>query len=377
MKGKPALLALEDGFVLHGRSVGAEGESSGEVVFNTGLTGYQEVLTDPSYCGQIVTMTYPHIGNYGVNEEDAESARPQVAGFVMKELSRVVSNWRATGSLGDYFIQHKIVAIDGVDTRALTRHLRTRGVMRGIVSGQETKPRILVERAKKIPSMVGTNLAEVVSCKEPYAMTDRGLGIYGFHAKFKVVAVDCGIKYNIIRLLAEAGCDVRVVPAGSTREQILAYRPDGLFLSNGPGDPEAVTATIIAVKSLIGTLPIFGICLGHQILALALGGKTYKMKFGHRGENQPVRHVKTGRVEITTHNHGFSVDSASLPKEVEVTHINLNDQTCEGLRHRDLPVFSVQYHPEAAPGPHDARYLFKQFTDAMERAKRGTYAKTV
>lgn len=376
MNKKSAILALEDGFVLHGRCVGVEGETEGEVVFNTGMTGYQEILTDPSYAGQIVTMTYPHIGNYGVNAADAESHRPHVAGFVMKEMSRMTSNWQAEGSLAEYFQQHKIVAIDGVDTRALTRRLRTRGVMRGIISSREANPKKLIERAKQVRSMVGANLASQVSCKEPY----RAIDVLNLHSElltlnssFKVVAIDCGIKYNILRMLVASGCDVTVVPASTSAKDILAHRPDGLFISNGPGDPEVVTEAIEATRSLIGKLPIFGICLGHQILGLALGAKTYKMKFGHRGENQPVKNLETGQVEITSHNHGFAVDAASLPADVAMTHLGLNDQTCEGFRHKTLPILAIQYHPEAAPGPHDASYLFKEFTMMMEKVHAQTH----
>lgn len=366
-------MALEDGFVLEGRSVGYDGEAEGEVVFNTGMTGYQEILTDPSYAGQIVTMTYPHIGNYGVNADDAESWKPHAAGFVMKELSRSYSNWRAEGSLADYLVHHKLVAIDGVDTRALTRRLRSRGVMRGIISLKESNAKRLVERAKTVPSMIGANLAKVVSCKKPYPASELG-----FHSSFdirhsplwKVVAIDCGIKYNILRLLEASGCEVTVVPADTPFEKILSDHPDGVFISNGPGDPEAAVETVEAIRGLVGKLPLFGICLGHQILALALGGKTYKMKFGHRGENHPVLHRSSGRVEITSHNHGFSVDIASLPPhDVEVTHVSLNDRTCEGFRHTSLPMMAIQYHPEAAPGPHDSRYLFGEFVQMMERHK--------
>jgi len=364
-----AILALEDGAVFEGRSFGARGEAPGEVVFNTSLCGYQEVLTDPSYAGQIVTMTYPHIGNYGVNWDDVESTRPQVAGFVVREISTVASSWRASGELHRYLLDAGIVGISEIDTRMLTRHLRTRGAMRGIISTEEADPEVLIERARTLPSMAGADLARAVSCGEPYriaAPADIG-------NVFSVVAYDFGLKRNIIRMLAGAGCDVTVVPATTPAAEALALDPDGIFLSNGPGDPEACSYAIEAARVLMRERPTFGICLGHQILGLAAGGRTFKLKFGHRGGNHPVLNRETDRVEITAQNHGFAVDPALFedPRFV-LTHVNLNDGTVEGFRHRDLPVFSVQFHPEASPGPHDSHYLFREFRDRMaeRRARR-------
>jgi len=376
-----AILALEDGRVFEGWSFGAAGEHFGEVVFNTSMTGYQEVLTDPSYKGQIVTMTYPLIGNYGVNEEDFESFHPQVEGFVVKESSSFPSNWRSKGSLGDYLRRYGIVGIEGVDTRALTKHIRTSGAMRGILSTEDLNPNSLVEKARSSPSMVGSDWVKAVTCCEAYVWGDKigtGAGLWEWEEgqvtnlpvgkKFKVVAMDFGMKYNIVRHLASRGCQVSVVPAQTSAEEILRENPHGIFLSNGPGDPAALTYAIETVRALLGKRPIFGICLGHQLLGLAMGGKTYKLKFGHRGANQPVKNLRNGKIEITTQNHGFCVDMDTLPVgEVEVTHINLNDQSLEGMRHRRLPVFSVQYHPEASAGPHDAAYLFDEFIILMEK----------
>lgn len=360
---KEALLALEDGKAFRGYSFGAEGEASGEVVFNTSMTGYQEILTDPSYKGQIVCMTYPLIGNYGVNREDVESTRPFVEGFVVKEASRIYSNWRATEDLGSYLKKNKIVGIEGVDTRALTKHLREEGAKKGVISTKDLDPKSLVQKAKASPDMVGRDLIKEVMCKEAYDWNKEG--------RFRVVAVDTGIKHNILRSLAARGCRVRVVPATATKEEILSYKPDGLFLSNGPGDPAALPYIYNTVKSLLREFPIFGICLGHQILGHAFGGKTFKLKFGHHGGNQPVIDLRTGRVDITAQNHGFAVDMDSIPdKEVVLTHINLNDRSCEGLEHKRLPVFSVQYHPEAAPGPHDAAHHFDRFIEMMEKHRR-------
>ncbi len=364
MSASKAILALEDGTVFEGRSFGRQGEATGEVVFNTALCGYQEVLTDPSYAGQIVTMTYPHIGNYGVNPEDVESARPQVAGFIVREASTMASSWRASGELHRYLDEHGIVGISEIDTRALTRHLRTHGAKRGVVSTVVSGHAELVARARASRSMIGADLAREVTCPEPWRFEPAG----GERKPFKVVAYDFGLKHNILRMLASAGCDVTVVPAQTTAAQALALRPDGVFLSNGPGDPEPVTYAIEATKAFMDErLPVFGICLGHQILGLACGGKTFKLKFGHRGANHPVKNLATGQVEVTSQNHGFAVDPALFEKpEFVLTHLNLNDGTVEGFRHRDLPVISVQYHPEASPGPHDSHYLFGEFINLMQ-----------
>jgi len=383
-----ALLALEDGTVFEGRSFGRRGETTGEVVFNTALCGYQEVLTDPSYAGQIVTMTYPHIGNYGVNREDVESARPQVAGFVVREISGVTSSWRAAGGLDQWLDEHDIVGISEIDTRALTRHLRTHGAKRGAISTQDLDPGSLVARARASRSMVGLDLAREVTCEKPWAFD---AGVEGPSAaqwlvptlkprpgdgrrldeeRFRVVAYDFGLKRNILRNLAAAGCDVTVVPATTGAQEALALSPEGIFLSNGPGDPEPCTYAIKAAKVFVDRLPVFGICLGHQILGLACGGRTYKLKFGHRGANHPVKNLMTGQVEITSQNHGFAVDPSLFERaEVVQTHVNLNDGTVEGFRLRDRPVLSVQYHPEASPGPQDSHYLFEEFVTMM-RARR-------
>jgi len=359
-----AVLALEDGRVFRGRSFGAPGERTGEVVFNTSMTGYQEILTDPSYKGQIVTMTYPLIGNYGVNEEDLESSAPQVEGFVIKELSRVASNWRSRGGLGEYLTAHGVVGIEGVDTRALTKHIRTAGAMKAVISTECLDEGTLIKRVQDAPGLLGRDLVKEVTCKESYQWRE---GERGSAARFKVVALDCGIKRNIIRKLYQAGCEVTVVPAHTRAEEIQTLHSDGLLLSNGPGDPAAVPYVVETVKALLGKMPIFGICFGHQILGQAFGGKTYKLKFGHRGGNQPVKDLATGKVSITSQNHGFCVDRESITgDQIELTHINLNDNTLEGMRHKTHPVFSVQYHPEASPGPHDADYLFKEFIQFME-----------
>ena len=383
-----ARLALEDGTVFEGRSFGRAGEVTGEVVFNTALCGYQEVLTDPSYAGQIVTMTYPHIGNYGVNLEDVESARPQVAGFIVREASTVVSSWRASGELDRYLDQHGIVGISEIDTRALTRHLRTHGAKRGVVSVTDEDPASLVAKARGSRSMVGLDLAREVTCPAPWIFDPRSEGESGARhlvpvlrgdgagrprdgeALFRVVAYDFGMKRNILRNLAAAGCVVTVVPAMTTAAEALAFSPEGVFLSNGPGDPEPCSYAIEAARVFVDTLPTFGICLGHQILGLACGGRTYKLKFGHRGANHPVKNLKTGQVEITSQNHGFCVDPELFERPgFEFTHVNLNDGTVEGFRLRDRPVLSVQYHPEASPGPHDSHYLFEEFV-AMMRSRR-------
>jgi carbamoyl-phosphate synthase small subunit len=362
MKG---LLVLEDGKTFPGESFGAPGLAPGEVVFNTSLSGYQEIVTDPSYCRQIVAMTYPLIGNYGVNEADAESARCQVAGLVVREYCDTPSNWRSEKSLGTYLEENGIVALTGVDTRSLTRHIRTGGAMRAVIAAGDYTAEGLRQEALKFPGLAGSNLVEEVSCPRPFFWERAG---EDRTPRFQVTAFDFGTKYNIFRLLSAAGCNVRVVPATTSAEAVLAGNPDGIFLSNGPGDPSAVPHIVAELKKLIGKKPIFGICFGHQLLGIALGGKTYKLKFGHRGGNQPVQDVRSGRVLITSQNHGFCVDEKSLdPARVEVSHINLNDRTVEGLRHKTLPIFCVQYHPEAAPGPHDARVHFNEFIQLMEK----------
>ena len=372
-----AILALEDGTFFVGRGFGRRGETTGEVVFNTALCGYQEVLTDPSYHGQIVTMTYPHVGNYGVNREDAESARPQVAGFVVREIATRASSWRSTGELNDYLEKAGVLGIAEIDTRALTRHLRSRGAMRGIISTESDDPAALAERARRSPSMVGADLAQAVTCATAYSYGGTPTPDSTAHP-FRVVAYDFGIKRNILRLLARSGCDVTVVPGGTSAADVLGRRPDGIFLSNGPGDPEACGYAIRAAQELMRApepLPLFGICLGHQILGLACGGRTYKLKFGHRGANHPVRNLRTGQVEITAQNHGFSLDPSLFDRpEHELTHLNLNDGTVEGFAHRELPLFAVQYHPEASPGPHDSRYLFREFVARMAAQRSGQSA---
>lgn len=373
---KLAKLALEDGTVYTGRSFGAEGEVDGEVCFNTSMTGYQEILTDPSYRGQIVTMTYPEIGNYGVNDEDFESWRPHLAGFVVRNLSGSVSNFRASGDLGAFLKRFGIPGISGVDTRALVRRLRIRGAMRGVLSTEDLDDASLVAKAKASPGLVGRDLVREVLPERAFPW-DRPLSPWfkvGNAVRERlppdaphVAALDFGMKSNIARHLFDAGFRVTVLPGTASAEDVLALRPDGLFLSNGPGDPEPVRYAQQTVRKLHDRLPIFGICLGHQLLALALGAKTYKLTFGHRGANQPVMNHDTGRVEITCQNHGFAVDPDSLPDDLEVTHVNLNDNTVEGLRHRTLPVFSVQYHPEASAGPHDSHYLFQRFRKIVDK----------
>ncbi|HCM41718.1 MAG TPA: carbamoyl phosphate synthase small subunit [Candidatus Omnitrophica bacterium] len=368
-----AFLALEDGLVFEGEGFGAETEIFGEVVFNTSLTGYQEILTDPSYKGQIVVMTNPHIGNYGINSEDAESHRPWAEGFVVRELSPVVSNYRSQESLHDYLKRNNMPGIQGIDTRKLVKHLRTHGAKKGILTTKEADPKKLVQKAKDSPSIVGVDLVREVSCTKAYDFNETMP--VGFEwgkkntQKYQVVAIDSGIKYNILRLLNRHGFKVKVVPADTTAEEILKMKPDGVFLSNGPGDPAAVTYLVATVKKLIGKVPLFGICLGHQMIGLALGATTSKLKFGHRGGNHPVMDLTTKKIEITSQNHGFVVDVDTLPKgEVEVTHINLNDKTLEGLSHKKHPLFSVQYHPENSPGPHDSHYLFERFYNLVEGA---------
>lgn len=380
-----ALLALESGRVFTGMSFGAEGETSGEVVFNTSMSGYQEILTDPSYEGQIITMTSPHIGNYGVNEEDAESRKPFGAGFIVREISGLYSNWRARESLQAYMQRFGLVGLTDVDTRALTKHLRETGSLRGVVSTRDLDPKSLIAKAQACPNMTGADLAKVVTCEKAYQWLREGgrwarktidqAPALSTNERFRVVVMDFGIKFNTLRSLSQRGCQVLVVPATSSARAILDLEPQGIMVSNGPGDPAAVTYGIEALKQLIKDLKqrqqnnrfsVMGICLGHQLLGLALGGKTFKLKFGHRGANHPVKDLTTGKIEITSQNHGFAVDAASLPSdEVEMTHVNLNDNTCEGLRHKALPIFAVQYHPEAAPGPHDASYLFDRFIQTM------------
>jgi len=372
-----AKLALEDGTVFTGRAFGAAGTSEGEVVFNTSMTGYQEILTDPSYKGQIVTMTYPLIGNYGINRQDVESRRPHVAGFVVKELPPVYSNYRADQSLDQYLKENKIIGIEGIDTRALTRKLRISGSMRGVLSTEILDDAQLLARARHAAAMEGADWVQAVKPSEPYDWSqDQGdwrLGKVERGDGLHVVALDCGAKHNILRNLTERGVKVTVLPPDTTAEEILKHRPDGLFVSNGPGDPAALDYAVKPIQGTIGKVPIFGICLGHQLLGRAIGARTYKLKFGHRGGNQPVKNLDTGRVEITSQNHGFAVDQQSLEsKGGVVTHINLNDNTVEGFRHKTMPVFSVQYHPEASPGPHDAAYLFDAFIDMMKTKKPPT-----
>jgi carbamoyl-phosphate synthase small subunit len=370
-----AILALEDGAVFEGWSFGFLGEKTGEVVFNTSMTGYQEILTDPSYKGQIVIMTYPLIGNYGINQEDTESQGPKVEGFIVKENSSIFSNWRGDKSLSDYLTSHRIMGVEGMDTRAITKHIRLVGAMKAVLSTEDLNRDRLIEKAKASPGLIGRDLIQEVTCQTPFSWTGGNDSQFSFPSHhplsfkrcFKVVALDYGIKYNILRSLCDWNCKVTVFPASSRVESILSLNPDGILLSNGPGDPEGVPYAIETVRQLIGKKPIFGICLGHQLLGLALGGKTFKLKFGHRGANQPVKDLKTGRVMITSQNHGFCVDPDSLdPEEVEFTQINLNDQTLEGMRHKRFPIFSVQYHPEASPGPHDTQHLFGEFMRTME-----------
>jgi carbamoyl-phosphate synthase small subunit len=370
-----AILALADGRVFYGKALGAPGEVTGEVVFNTSMSGYQEILTDPSYAGEIVTMTYPLIGNYGINLEDVESVRPFLSGFVVKEASDFPSNWRSQMSLDAYLKENGIIGIQGIDTRALVRHIRDKGAQTGIISSLDLDPQSLVEKARKAPSIVGRDLVREVTCRQPYHWTEGPWNLgEGYQPakeapRFKVVAYDFGIKRNILRSLVASGCDVTVVPADTPAEEVLAMNPDGVFLSNGPGDPEPIVYAQENIRKILGNKPIFGICLGHQLLSIALGGKTYKLKFGHRGGNQPVRRGDGHEVEITAQNHGFAVDADSIQDAGAISHINLNDNTVEGLTHKKLPAFSVQYHPEASPGPHDARYLFDRFIAMMENEK--------
>lgn len=357
-----AILVLEDGRTFAGASFGAKGEVFGEIVFNTSMTGYQEILTDPSYAGQIVCMTYPLIGNYGVNETDVESRRPWAAGFVVREASRIYSNHRATGSLQSFLETNNIVGIEHIDTRALVRHIREKGAMRSVISTEDLDVKSLLERVRTSPDMKGRELATEVTVDEKFEFPTS------VEEKFHIVAYDFGVKTNSLREFARRGCRVTVVPATTTAEDVLALEPDGIFLSNGPGDPASMNTVIEEIRKLAASQkPIFGICLGHQLIGQAFGGKTFKMKFGHRGGNQPIKDLESGKVEITSHNHGFAVDPDSLSADVEITHINLNDNTVAGLRHKTLPVFSVQYHPESAPGPHDSKYLFERFIELLQR----------
>ncbi len=374
MKHMDAILALEDGTWFRGQAAGAEGEARGEVVFNTSMTGYQEVLTDPSYSGQIVTMTCPEIGNYGVSPEDVESRRPHVAGFIIRDESPISSNWRAAGTLRGYLVDNKIVAISDIDTRDLTRKLRSGGVMRGVIgTGNQLDEKALIATANAIPQMEGSDLVSEVTTEAAFDWPREDPDEFGISParvakrRLKIAAYDFGMKWNILRRLSAHGCDVRVYPATTPASELLATKPDGVFLSNGPGDPAPLTYAIDNAKQLVASeTPVFGICLGHQILGLAMGGNTYKLKFGHRGANHPVKKLDTGKVEITSQNHGFAVDPKSLPDDVAVTHLNLYDGTVEGLKHTKRPVFCVQYHPEASPGPHDADYLFDDFLELIE-----------
>jgi len=387
MKG---FIALEDGTVFEGKSLGIEGEKEGEIVFNTSMTGYQEIMTDPSYKGQIVTMTYPLIGNYGVNGEDVESGNPKVEGFIAREFSKITSNFRAQDDLLNYLKKHNIIALEEVDTRALTKHIRVKGAMKAIISTIDHDITSLVKKAKQSMGIVGRDLVREVTCEAPYvygaAMGNGGWGMGDTNSELRrpaggypdsepmlrVVVMDYGVKRNILRILKKVGCQVTVMPATATAEEVLATSPDGVLLSNGPGDPEGVPYAIEEIRKLFGKLPIFGICLGQQLLGLAYGGRTYKLKFGHRGANQPIKELATGKVYITSENHGFAVDMESIKDQpVRATHINLNDNTIEGLEHEVYPIFSVQYHPEASPGPHDSYGLFAKFRDMMMEFKRG------
>lgn len=373
---QPAKLALADGTIYTGTGFGASGEVFGEVCFNTSMTGYQEILTDPSYCGQIVTMTYPLIGNYGISPEDVESSKLSIRGFVIRELCRQPSNFRSTMSLDDYLREGNVLGIEGIDTRALVRRLRTRGAMTGVLSTVDLDDASLISKAKHSPDLVGRDLVREVIPQKPFEWNE-GLNSLAYYtaehaaapaADLHVVAIDYGMKWNILRHLHELGCRVTVVPGTSTAAEVLAMKPDGVFLSNGPGDPRPLTYAIDTIRGLLGQVPVFGICLGHQLLGMACGAEIYKLKFGHRGGNQPVLNRDNGRVEITSQNHGFAISADSLPSCLDVTHINLNDQTVEGLRHKELPAFCVQYHPEASAGPHDSSYLFQQFRQLMLQA---------
>ena len=374
-----AILALEDGRIFRGEGYGHPGECQGEVVFNTSLTGYQEIATDPSYAGQIVVLTNPQIGNYGTNQADNESAKPYIEGLIVREFSAIGSNWRSEQVTDEYMERYSVPVLAEIDTRALVRHLRTHGVMRGVISTESSDTDALIQKARKIRKMDGTDLAKVVSTKTSYTFDETDpryqgddplLPVAVDKPSLHVVAYDFGIKQNILRMLAREGCRVTVVPAQTTADEVMGLKPNGVFLSNGPGDPEPVDYAVQAIRGMMGRVPVFGICLGHQLCGLALGGKTYKLKFGHHGGNHPVRNNATGKVEITAHNHNFAVDPDSInANDVELTHVDLNDNTLEGLRHKTLPLFSVQYHPEAAPGPHDSHYLFRDFRKMMEEWK--------
>ena len=371
-----AVLALEDGRIFNGQGYGAQTERGGELVFNTSITGYQEIFTDPSYAGQLVCLTYPHIGNVGANREDNEAGRPYIEALVVRDFSELASNWRAGETAEEFLRRNDIPVISDIDTRAVVRHLRTHGAQRSILSTVSADAEALVAKARALPHMVGLDLAKTVTAAKRYEWAEPSIdlareGKAPAAPRFHVVAYDFGIKQNILRRLVDVGCRVTVVPALTSGDDVLSMKPDGVFLSNGPGDPEPCTYAVEAVRKMAGRVPIFGICLGHQIVGLALGGKTYKLKFGHHGANHPVKNLLTGKVEITAQNHGFAVDPDSLNlREVELTHQNLNDNTLEGLRHRSLPLFSVQYHPEASPGPHDSHYLFHQFTELMGSVKK-------
>ena len=369
-----ALLVLSDGKIYKGEHFGSEGEVEAEIVFNTSMSGYQEIITDPSYCGQMVVMTYPLIGNYGVNPEDFESDRPHLSGFIIKELSKVQSNWRSRGSLEEFLKETNVFGIQGIDTRALTRRIREKGAQQAILSTDTSDPQRLIEKVRKSPGLIGRDLVKEVTCKNAYDWNESEWTIHSGKTKLKevkdrsynVLVYDFGVKRNILRKLTRAGCKVRVVPANLPADEVLATRPDGIFLSNGPGDPAAVSYAIDNVKTILGKVPVFGICLGHQILSLALNGKTYKLRFGHHGGNQPVLDVKSGKIEITSQNHGFAVEQNSFDSDVDITFLNLNDDTVEGIQHKSWPVFSVQYHPEASPGPHDSEHLFYKFANLMK-----------
>ena len=373
-----AVLALADGKIYEGEHFGAENEVEAEIVFNTSMSGYQEIITDPSYFGQMVVMTYPLIGNYGINPEDFESDRPYLSGFVIKELSRVQSNWRSRGNLEDFLKKNNVFGIQGIDTRALTRRIRDKGAQKAVLSTNTSDPHKLIEKARKSPDLIGIDLVKDVTCKKAYDWNESEWTIQNGQTRlektkdrpFKVSVYDFGVKRNILRKLTRAGCKLKVFPAATTADEVVATNPDGVFLSNGPGDPAAVPYAIENVKGLLGRVPIFGICLGHQILSLALNGSTYKLRFGHHGGNQPVLDTNSGKVEITSQNHSFAVKENSLLKDVNITHLNLNDNTVEGIQHKTLPIFSVQYHPEASPGPHDSDYLFNKFVSLM---KPGNY----